>query len=218
MPLYATLPLKSILGFFLLLSLYTNTEITAQVVINEGSNKNYLSYKDEDGKYPDWIEIYNPGADTVHLQGYTLTDDISNPSRWVFPNVRLAPGEYKVVFCSGNDRKPVTGFKHVLTASPFKAVPGWNTHQFSEPFYWDGSSNILLNVCSYSGVGYTTNSVFNQTRKPYASTLFAVQDGSPFICFAEYGFKTDVRPNIRFNDIAIDTGIVQNSATDYPAP
>lgn len=213
-----TLPLKSILAVIILLTLFTSAAITAQVVINEGSNKNYLSYKDEDGKYPDWIEIYNPGSDTVHLAGYTLTDDISNPSRWVFPNVSLNPGEYKVVFCSGNDRKPVTGFKHVLTASPFEAVPGWNTHPFSSPFYWDGTSNILLNVCSYSNVGYTTNSVFNQTLKTYSSTLFAVQDGSPFICFAEYGSKSDVRPNIRFNDIAIDTGNVQNTATDYPAP
>jgi len=126
MPVLPTFSLKSILAFTILLTLNIGGEITAQVVINEGSNKNYLSYKDEDGKYPDWIEIYNPGSDTVHLAGYSLTDDISAPSRWVFPNVSLAPGEFKVVFCSGNDRKPVTGFKHVLTASTFKAVPGWN--------------------------------------------------------------------------------------------
>ncbi|HQW25444.1 MAG TPA: lamin tail domain-containing protein [Saprospiraceae bacterium] len=218
MSVLSALPSRTTLAITLFLTLCICAEINAQVVINEGSNKNYLSYKDEDGKYPDWIEIYNPGSDTVHLAGYSLTDDISAPSRWVFPNVSLAPGEFKVVFCSGNDRKPVTGFKHVLTASPFKAVPGWNTHQFSTPFYWDGTTNILLNMCSYSSVGYTVNSVFNQTDKTYPATIFAVQDGSPNICFAEYGSRSNVRPNIRFNDIPIDTGIIQNTPTDYPAP
>jgi len=210
--------LKSIFTVILLLSLYTFSDCLAQLVINEGSNKNYSSIQDENMEYPDWIEIYNPGSDTINLAGYSLTDDINNPSKWVFPNIPIAPGEFRVIFCSGKDRKPVTGFKHVLTTSPFNAQPGWNTHQFTSPFYWDGVSNILLNICSYSNVGYTTNSVFNQTVKPYPSTLFAFQDGSPSLCFAEYGYRSDVRPNIKFNDIAIDTGKVQNSPTDYPAP
>jgi hypothetical protein len=33
----------------------------AQLVINEGSNRNYQLLSDEDGDYPDWIELYNAG-------------------------------------------------------------------------------------------------------------------------------------------------------------
>jgi CotH kinase protein/Lamin Tail Domain/Secretion system C-terminal sorting domain/Chitobiase/beta-hexosaminidase C-terminal domain len=218
MPSNSILPLKFLYCVILLCTLFTFSDSFAQVVINEGSNKNYSSIQDEDREYPDWIEIYNTGADTVQLAGYSLTDNMADPTRWVFPNVKLAPAEYLVVFCSGKDRKPITGFKHVLSTGTFNAVTGWNVHPFAAPFYWDGVSNILLNICSYSSVGYTTNSVFNQTEMPYPSTLFAFQDGSPFICFAEYGNKSNVRPNIRFNDIAINNGNVQNSPTDYPAP
>ncbi len=35
---------------------------TAQIVINEGSNRNYSTLADEDGDYPDWIELYNAGS------------------------------------------------------------------------------------------------------------------------------------------------------------
>ena len=30
---------------------------------------------DEDGQLSDWIEVYNPGPDTVDLDGWRLTDD-----------------------------------------------------------------------------------------------------------------------------------------------
>jgi hypothetical protein len=202
----------------LLISFFTITHVMAQVVINEGSNKNYLSIHDEDMDYPDWIEIYNTGTDTINLDGYALTDDPEQPAQWTFPAVRIAPGEFRIVFCSGKDRKPLTGFEYVLNTGTFKAYPGWNTHTFNAPFRWDGVFNILLNVCSYSSRGYTTNSVFNQTFQPYPSTLMAIQDGSPYICFSPYGFLSTLRPNIRFNDIAIGTDTVRNSPTDYPAP
>ncbi len=202
----------------LLISMLISTISTAQIVINEGSNRNYQTIPDEDGAFPDWIELYNVGSDTINLLSYTLTDDEAKPAQWVFPNVSILPGEYKVVFCSGNDRKPITGFKNVVTTGPYNPVAGWNTHAFTTTFYWDGVSNILVNVCSYSSIGYTTNSVFNQTQTAAPSTIVAFQDGSPFICAAMYGSKVSVRPNIKFNDIAIGTGTVQNSPTDYPAP
>lgn len=202
----------------LLIALFFISMGTAQIVINEGSNRNYQTIPDEDGAYPDWIELYNTGSEAINLLNYSLTDELAKPTKWVFPNVSILPGEFKVVFCSGNDRKPITGFKNVITTGSFNPVPGWNTHTFTTPFYWDGVSNILVNVCSYNSVGYTTNSVFNQTETAYPSTIVAFQDGSPYICSAMYGSKVSVKPNIKFNDVIIGTGTVQNSPTDYPAP
>ncbi len=210
--------LKSLLYSTLFLAVFNSSDSMAQIVINEGSNKNYLSIPDENGESPDWIELYNVSSDTINLLNYSLTDDIANPAKWVFPNVYLLPGEFKIVFCSGKDRKPITGFKPVVNTGTYIPVDGWNTHIFSTPFYWDGISNILLNTCSYSSRGYTTNSVFNQTNTSYPSTIVAFQDGSPYICSADYGYKVSVRPNIKFNGISIDTGTVRNAPTDYPAP
>lgn len=203
----------SILGCFI----FTST-IFAQILINEGSNRNYLTLADEDSEYPDWIEIYNAGADTVNLNNYSLTDKDDNPDKWVFPNIKIAPGEFRTIFCSGKDRKPISGFIHVVNTGIFNPVVGWNTHELTTPFSWDGVSNIMINTCSYSNVGYTTNSVFNQTSTPFLSTVFSFQDGTDAACFAGYGTPVFQRPNMKLNGYQIGAGTVQNSPYDYPAP
>ena len=190
----------------------------AQVYINEGSNKNYTTIADEYGDYPDWIEIYNPSSDTVQLLNYSLSDEINNPTKWIFPNTQLLPGEYKLIFCSGKDKKPVTSFVDVINALNYNPVVGWNNHALTSPLIWDGISSLLINICSYSSTGYTTNSVFNQTTMPYNATVFNFQDGSPNICSALYGSKSTMRPNLRINNVTIGNGTDQNSPYDYPAP
>ena len=73
--------------------------ITEFMAVNEGTRI------DEDSNYPDWIEICNPTAEPAPLRGYYLTDDMEDLTKWRFPNVTLAPGEYLVVFASGLDRR-----------------------------------------------------------------------------------------------------------------
>jgi len=55
-----------------------------------------------DGEYPDWIEIYNPGNNTIDLMGYGLSDNPLDPYKWIFPNVSIDPGGF--VFASGKDK------------------------------------------------------------------------------------------------------------------
>ena len=59
----------------------------------------------QDGDYPDWIEIYNPGSESIDLTGYGLSDNPSESYKWIFPHVILAPYEHLLVFASGKDRK-----------------------------------------------------------------------------------------------------------------
>jgi len=59
---------------------------------------------DEDGDASDWIELYNPTAESIDLEGWTLTDDPNDLSQWFFPKVQLLPGRFLVVFASGKDR------------------------------------------------------------------------------------------------------------------
>jgi hypothetical protein len=207
---------KTLCSSLLLLVILTMAK--AQVVINEGSNRNYTSVADENGDYPDWIELYNAGGTTVNLLNYALTDNAEEPVKWTFPNVVLKPGAFRTVFCSGKDRKPVSGFIEVKNTGPFTPVPGWNTHTFTTPFYWDGVSNILINTCSYSSAGYTSNSVFKQTETPFWSTSYVFMDGSPGACSAEYGTRAHLRPDMKMNGHIIGTGTIQNSNTGYPAP
>ena len=45
----------------------------------------------------------------MDLEGWSLTDDPTEPGKWVFPAVAMEPGAFLVVFASGKDRRPVDG-------------------------------------------------------------------------------------------------------------
>ena len=71
------------------------------VVINEIMSSNSNTFKDNNGNYSDWIEIYNNSDIPVNLNGYGLTDDDLLPFKWVFPNVILGANQFLTVFASG---------------------------------------------------------------------------------------------------------------------
>ena len=68
---------KKLLHFISLfiVSISAITFSTAQVVINEVCSSNSSFNQDDDGDYPDWIELYNAGASTVNLFKYSISDD-----------------------------------------------------------------------------------------------------------------------------------------------
>ena len=56
---------------------------------------------DGDGESSDWIELYNPSGDVVNLDGWYMTDNDSNLTKWQFPNgLTVNPGEFLIVFAS----------------------------------------------------------------------------------------------------------------------
>ena len=88
-----------------LLALLSVASLRADPVITEFMASNTTTLADEDGAFPDWIEIFNPDATAVNLKGWYLTDDARDKKRWSFPAVTLAPQGYLVVFASGKDRR-----------------------------------------------------------------------------------------------------------------
>ncbi len=67
---------------------------------------------DEDRDEEDWIEIHNADASEVNLEGWFLTDNPKNLTKWEFPAVTLGAGDYLVVFASGKDRRDPAGELH----------------------------------------------------------------------------------------------------------
>jgi len=87
--------------------------LTAETIrINEFMAVNDIGLDDEDRDEADWIEIYNPGTDTVDLTGWYLTDDDNDLRKWAFPAVMLGPDAYLVVFASGKNRTDPLGILH----------------------------------------------------------------------------------------------------------
>jgi len=58
------------------------------LVINEFMAENDTTIQDSDGGvgYPDWLELYNPSANTIDLGGMYLTDDLSESTQCQIPN------------------------------------------------------------------------------------------------------------------------------------
>jgi hypothetical protein len=85
-------------------SLEARQVLDGSVVISEFMTSNDDGLLDQDGDDEDWVEIFNAGTEVVDLQGWHLTDDASDPTKWEFPSVELSSGEYLVVFASGKNR------------------------------------------------------------------------------------------------------------------
>lgn len=76
------------------------------VVINEFMAENVSGLRDEESDQEDWIELFNRGNTDVNLAGWALTDDATEPGKWVFPAITLRARQYLVVFASAKDRRP----------------------------------------------------------------------------------------------------------------
>ena len=84
----------------------------APVQITEVLVKNRHSIVDADGDRSAWVEVANLSAAPVPLGNYRLSDDVQSGGKWAFPDVTLAPGERKVVFCSGKNKATDSGEMH----------------------------------------------------------------------------------------------------------
>ncbi|HRZ92734.1 MAG TPA: lamin tail domain-containing protein, partial [Candidatus Paceibacterota bacterium] len=72
--------------------------------ISEFMAVNQSGIQDEDGDRSDWIEIHNPTAAAVSLEGWFLTDAAANKTQWQFPATNLLAGAHLVVFASDKNR------------------------------------------------------------------------------------------------------------------
>lgn len=88
----------------ILLVLMSLPIVSQEIVLNEIVSSNVATLADEDGDYPDWIELYNRGSNPVFLSGYGLSDDTGDPFQWLLPDITMMPGEYQLIFASGKDR------------------------------------------------------------------------------------------------------------------
>lgn len=55
------------------------------LVINEICASSITTLKDEDGDYPDWIEIHNTTNQAIDLSNYALSDSTDKLVKWRFP-------------------------------------------------------------------------------------------------------------------------------------
>lgn len=85
---------------------YLTGYVPPKLYINEVvvENSSYKVDPDEPAETPDWIELYNPGADAVSLQGLSLTDDKDLPLRFVITAPVTIPAGGLITFLADDDK------------------------------------------------------------------------------------------------------------------
>lgn len=122
--------------------------------------------------------------------GFNISSAQSNPLLWF---------ALKIGSTSVNSLTSwIPGLQDVYGYTTYFVENGWNMHPFSQPFYWDGISNIVLETI-FNCTGPNLNSVFYQSATPgYNSTLYYGVNGlilnDPGI---SGGFQQ--RPNLLFS-------------------
>jgi spore coat protein CotH len=83
------------------------------IVLNELCAINTSVWTDDQGEYEDWIELHNNSSNTISLEGYYLSDDNSNLTKWMFPNVSIPSNGYLIVWADNDilDAGLHAGFK-----------------------------------------------------------------------------------------------------------
>ena len=73
-------------------------EAEVVVTVSELMPSNKSTLADENSRFPDWIELYNPGTQEADLSKCSLRIDGDSID---LSGIIIAPGEYRVLFCPG---------------------------------------------------------------------------------------------------------------------
>ena len=79
---------------------HTDAPEPGEIRINEVMASNKATVADEEGFFPDWLELWNSGGRARTLEGWSIR---CGHDSWELPVMTLGAGEYRVVFCDGKD-------------------------------------------------------------------------------------------------------------------
>lgn len=100
------------------------------------------------------------------------------------------------------------------------AVNAQNTHTFSSPFVWDGTSNICIDICfSNQVIGYAAYRTYC-TAAPFNACTIYQSDGpvGSGACTETMGWVVTERPNMYFAMDGNSSALISNSITITESP
>ena len=94
-----------------------------------------------------------------------------------------------------------TGLTTVFGPLDYQPVAGVNTHTFTTPFVWDGTSNVVVETCfsnDPTGLGtfYTVNAIMNRTTTAFTSVAYLTGDNVDNCPVATAASTSAIRPNM----------------------
>jgi len=73
--------------------------VVSGLVINEIMAANLSVLTDQSGEYDDWVELYNGGNSAINLNGFYLSDNENDLTKWSFPNTTIQANDYLIIWC-----------------------------------------------------------------------------------------------------------------------
>lgn len=110
--------------------------------ISEVMPSNRSAVTDENGEYPDWVEIWNSADHEMNLQGIGLSDR-SDSIRFLFPDMVLPADGRVLVFCSNSNQ--------TNPGMPFHAK--FKLSSVGETVYLYDPNAYLIDSCKYPILG-----------------------------------------------------------------
>ena len=99
--------------YMVVLSVVAALPAKAQITINEVLASNNSINEDPDyGSNADWIELYNAGQTDVDLSGWSVTDNLKKPQKYILPEGTSIKAEgYLLIWCDDIADGLHAGFK-----------------------------------------------------------------------------------------------------------
>lgn len=153
----------------------------SHVRLNEVLAKNVAAVP-HGSSFPDLIELYNDGGQTIDLSDLSITDSASSPRKFVFPlNTLLGPGQYLVLYADNNDGTPGIHLGFSLKAG------GDDVYLFDKPT---------------NGGGLIDSVVFGIQLADYS--IGRAQDGGWALCAPTFGAANVALPLSDFHQLKIN--------------
>jgi len=98
-------------------SIEINNVNNGDLVINEFLASNDTIVPDQDGEYDDWVELYNNSAEPISLNGYYLSDDPTEPTKWQFPDTTIFANDFLIIWTDNDEEQDGLHASFKLSAS-----------------------------------------------------------------------------------------------------
>ena len=130
---------------------------TGDLVINEFSASNNSIIADVSGVFEDWIELYNNTNEAINLNGLFLSDDLSNITKWAFPDTQIQANEYLLVWADKDENE-------VGLHTNFKISSGGEALGL-----WDNAGKLLDSISFGPQISDVTTGRFPNGTGPFIS-------------------------------------------------
>ncbi|MFK7983444.1 MAG: CotH kinase family protein [Saprospiraceae bacterium] len=147
------------------------------IILNEVAPTNN-TFLDEEEETKDWIELYNTANEAINIENWSISDDKTDPQKWLFPAIEIAPNEFFTFFASGKDRKKLLTYRTILQQGDAckyiipdaSTSSNWRTKDFDDTNWKGGATGIGY------GDGDDNTVVPAQTRSVFVRQKFTLTD------------------------------------------